>query len=62
MTIPTDCDYCDGPIEWRLANATDHWDFYRAYCTEPCRRSMLTEPRGGTNHATRKVRHGEPLV
>jgi hypothetical protein len=62
MEIPTACDYCGGPIEWRLENATDNWDFYRAYCVQPCHRSTLTQPRGGTNHGTRKVRHGEYLA
>jgi hypothetical protein len=54
MDIPIDCDDCHGPIDWRLERQTENWDFYRAYCSEPCRRSMLTQPRGGTNHATRK--------
>lgn len=61
MEIPTECDMCGAAVEWVLVNTTEAWDFYRAYCVRQCDRSLRSEPRGATNHATRKVRHGLPL-
>lgn len=57
------CDWCNThPVTWQLDNETEHWDFYRAYCSGPCERSMQRgKPRGSTNLATRKVRHGTSI-
>jgi hypothetical protein len=58
------CDICKRlPVVWHLDKVTESWDFYRAYCSGPCERSFLvSNPRGSTSLATRKVLRGQSLV
>jgi hypothetical protein len=58
------CDICKRlPVVWHLINTTDNWDFYRAYCSGPCERSILiSKPPGSTNLPSQKVRRGQQLT